>query len=133
MHETIELDKQGLRKFGLVTGAILVGLFAIGFPWLLERPWPTWPWIVAAALWIPALLFPAALKPVYHGWMKFGAVLGFVNTRIILGVFFFLILAPIGFVMRLFGHDPMGRVFGAPGSYRVPSRNRTPDNMEKPY
>ena len=133
MHEIAELDNQGLRKFGLVTGAIVVGLFAFFLPWLLEHPWPLWPWILAAGLWIPALLFPGVLKPVYKGWMKFGAVLGFVNTRIILGLFFFLILAPIGLVMRLFGYDPMHRVVGAPGSYRVPSRNRSADNMERPY
>lgn len=133
MHEISELDNRGLRKFGLVTGGIVVGLFAVLLPWLLERAWPTWPWVVAAALWFPALLFPAVLKPVYRGWMKFGAVLGFVNTRIILGVFFFIILAPIGLVMRVFGYDPMHRVFGVPGSYRVPSQTRTVDNMEKPY
>jgi hypothetical protein len=60
MHEIIELDNRGLRKFGVVTGAIVVGLFAVFLPWLLERPWPAWPWILAAALWIPALLFPVA-------------------------------------------------------------------------
>ncbi|MDH3901107.1 MAG: SxtJ family membrane protein [Gammaproteobacteria bacterium] len=88
MHEIAELDKPGLRKFGLITGAIVVGLFGLLLPWLLDHHWPVWPWVVAAALWVPALVFPAVLKPVYRGWMKFGAVLGFINTRLILGLFF---------------------------------------------
>ena len=133
MNEVIELDRHGLRKFGLITGVIVVGLFGLLLPWLLDHRWPVWPWILAAALWFPALLFPMLLNPVYRGWMKFGAVLGFINTRIILGLFFYVILAPAGILMRLFGHDPMRRSFGAQTSYRVPSKISPTTNMEKPY
>ncbi|MGW8367644.1 MAG: hypothetical protein ACWGPN_03060 [Gammaproteobacteria bacterium] len=37
--------RKELREFGLVTGAMVAGLFGIFFPWLLEYPWPVWPWI----------------------------------------------------------------------------------------
>lgn len=48
------------------------------------------------------------LKPVYDLWMKFAAVLAWVNTRIILIVMFYLVFTPIGLIMRIFGMDVLG-------------------------
>ena len=39
--------------------------------------------------------------------MKLGIALGWVNSRIILGLVFIIVLLPISFVMRLIGHDPL--------------------------
>jgi len=63
---------------------------------------------VAAVLLLLAAVAPAALRPVYRGWMKLGAALGWINTRIILTVAFFLVVTPIGVIMRLAGRSPMG-------------------------
>ena len=41
--------------------------------------------------------------------MKFGNVMNWINTRLILGVMFYGIFLPIGLCMRLFGKDPMQR------------------------
>jgi hypothetical protein len=41
--------------------------------------------------------------------MKFAFALAWVNTRLILGVFFYLVLTPSGLVMRLLGKDPLRR------------------------
>jgi hypothetical protein len=134
MHEIAELDAQGLRKFGLTTGAIVAVLFGLLLPWLLDAEGlPLWPWVVAAALWLPALAYPRALNPIYKGWMRFGMVLGYINTRIILGLFFYVILMPAGFIMRLTGHDPMRRRHDDGPSYRVPSKAQSPEHMEKPF
>ena len=48
-HVIPELDREGLRKFGLTTGAVFVAIFGLFFPWILDKNWPTWPWFVAAA------------------------------------------------------------------------------------
>ncbi len=133
MHTIAELDSKGLRNFGLTTGAIVVVLFGILLPWLLSHGWPRWPWILAAVLWVPALLYPGILHPVYKGWMKFGAVVGFINTRIILGILFYLIIMPVGLIMRLIGHDPMRRKHSSSPTYRVKSENNPVKNMEKPF
>jgi hypothetical protein len=49
-HDIRELDSGGLREFGLTTGGIVAGLFGLFFPWLLERPIPRWPWVIAGVL-----------------------------------------------------------------------------------
>ena len=129
------LDNAGLRKFGLMTGGIVVVLFALFFPWVFEmETMPMWPWIVAAILWLPALLMPAVLNPVYTTWMKVGLVLGWINTRIILGVLFYAMILPMGIVMRLFGNDPMARkIDKSATTYRIQSVSEAKDRLEKPY
>lgn len=129
------LDNKGLRKFGFTTGAIIVALFAIFFPWVFDvTTMPIWPWIIAGALWLPALLVPGALRPVYTTWMKIGHGIGWVNTRIILGVLFYVLVLPMGLIMRLFGNDPMARKRDkSASSYRIKSVGEAKDRMEKPY
>jgi hypothetical protein len=126
-------DKSDLRKFGLIFGTGLVLIFGLFFPWLLERPWPAWPFIAAGILAALALVFPTGLKPLYIAWMKFGHVAGWINTRIILGLVFFVVFLPFGLIMRLF-NDPMRRKLDdATTSYRVPSHSSPRDQMERPF
>ena len=51
------------------------------------------------------LVFPKALKPVYIGWMSLALVLGLVVSTVLLTVFFFLVITPVGLVARLAGKD----------------------------
>ena len=129
------LDDKGLRKFGISTGAIIVVLFAVFFPWLLDaQRMPIWPWILAGLLWAPAILIPNSLAPVYAIWMKVGHVLGWINTRIILGVLFYVLVLPMGLMMRIFSNDPMARKSDpSASSYRVKSIDVPKDRLEKPY
>jgi hypothetical protein len=129
------LDKKGLRKFGLTTGLIVILLFGLLLPWLFDaQSMPRWPWIIAALLWVPALVWPPLLGPVYTTWMKIGHALGWVNSRIILGIVFYTVLLPMGLIMRLLGKDPMARKHdkSAP-SYRIASHQEPPERMEKPF
>lgn len=133
-HAIPELDRKGLREFGLMTGGIVAGLFGLLLPWLLEHALPLWPWIIAGILGLWALVAPQMLNPVYRLWMRFGLLMSRVTTPIILGIVFFLVIAPVGFVMRLFTHDPMARRFDDNiESYRVPSRKAPKHNLEKPF
>jgi len=132
-HDISRLGRAELRQFGLSTGAIVACLFGLILPWLLGRPVPVWPWVLFAVLGLAALAAPGILRPVYRGWMKFGAVLGAVNTRVILGVFFFLILFPVGLMRRLFGSDPMRRRFEDGATYRIPSVKHSPKHLERPF
>jgi len=134
MHEIQELNEKELRKFGLVTGSIVAVLFGLFLPWLFNHGLPLWPWIIAAILIVWALILPATLAPVYKGWMRIGMALGWFNTRLILGILFFLIVTPIGLIMRLFGHDPMHRnIDKNTATYRISLAQKHPDDMERPF
>ncbi|GIK33694.1 MAG: hypothetical protein BroJett010_02530 [Gammaproteobacteria bacterium] len=134
MHEEIkELDAGRLRQFGLTTGGILAALFGLVFPWLLARPVPRWPWVIAAVLVIWALAAPASLRPVYRGWMRLGLLLGKVTTPLIMGVVFFLVVTPMGIARRLLGKDTLARSFDAAASYRLPSHRGKAKDLENPF
>lgn len=124
-----------LRKFGLIMAVFIALLFGLLLPWLFgAETWPRWPWILAAGFAIPALLYPPVLHYPFKGWMAFGRIAGAINSRIVLGLLFFAIFLPIGFVMRLFGYDPLFRRLNADSdSYRVVSRQRDPKHFERPF
>lgn len=52
---------------------------------------------------------PALGRALYAGWMEAAAPIGWTITRLILGAVYYLVLTPIGLLMRLFGKDPMNR------------------------
>ncbi len=132
--EIEKLDASGYRKFGLLTGAIVAGLFGLLIPLVFSLGFPKWPWILAGILVAWALLAPATLQPVYVGWMKFGNVMNWVNTRLILGLLFYGIFLPFGLIMRLLGKDSMQRKFDKKiASYRVTSHHDARDNVERPF
>ena len=135
MIEEIEkLDKQGPRKVGLVTGSIVVVLFGILLPLLFGFDYPLWPWYLGGSLAVLALVIPAALNPVYHGWMRFGLVMGWFSSRLVLGVIFYCIFMPVSFIFRLRGVDPLQRRLDASvTSYRKQSAIRDIKHMEKPF
>jgi hypothetical protein len=80
------------------------------------------------------MLAPGTLQPVYLGWMKFGHVMNWINTRLILGILFYGVFLPFGMVMRLLGKDPMHRKLDdTVSTYRVKSHNDSKDSVERPF
>jgi hypothetical protein len=127
-------DKKELRNFGLVTGGLIPIIFGLLLPWLFERNFPGWPWMVGAVLLIWAAILPKTLKPVYLVWMTLGNALGWINTRIILSIMFYLIILPVGLVMRLTGKDPMAQsITREQRSYRVISAVPDKKHVERPF
>jgi len=129
-----ELDRRGLREFGLVTGAAVVALFGLFFPWMLGLDWPAWPWVIAAPLWLLALVRPFWLRWTYRAWMRFGLLASRVTTPLLLGMVFFVMISPMAMVRRLRGKDPMQRSFDTDqDSYRVRSTRSPRERLERPF
>jgi hypothetical protein len=103
----INASNREVRKFGVMFAIICGAVAAYSF----YRHGSAWPWFLTggALFAVGGLVFRSLLRPIYIGWMKFAFVLGWVNTRLILGVFFYGILTPVGLGMRLFGWDPLTR------------------------
>ncbi len=103
------LSKDDLRKFGVLMGCACFVLGLILFfrkSWLWQFLWP-----ISFTFFVIASIVPVRLRPVYSFWMKLAVVLGWINTRILLFLFFYLVLTPIGLLMRLFGKDFLDRKF----------------------
>lgn len=97
------MEKNELRKFGLILGTVSVGWGA----WWLKNGSAASIYFLAAALmlWLSALLYPLGLKPVFVFWTKLGTIFNWITTRIILTLIFYLVLTPIGWWLRLTGKD----------------------------
>jgi hypothetical protein len=126
-----ERSTRDLRRFGLVVAAgfLLIGIIS----WLRGHTIaPAALWTVAAAMGLAGLLVPRALGPVERVWLRVGAVLAWVNTRIILSALFYLVLTPIGLLMRPF-RDPLARQRDASaGSYWL-RRSASPGSTSADY
>ena len=130
----LTLDRAGLRKFGLTTGAIIAVLFGLIFPWVLSVGSPWWPWWLGGVLAVWGLVNPQSLGSVYRIWMRLGLFLNRLTTPLILGAVFFLLFAPLAIVFRLIGRDTMARnLDDSLQSYRVTSRKQHREKMERPF
>ena len=129
-----KLEPEFLRKFGITTGIIFALLFGLLLPWLFGHGYPKWPWIICAVLCVWGLLSPKTLEPVYFAWMKLGNILGWINSRIILGFVFFTLFFVFGMFMKLLGKDPMARKLDADmKSYRVNCQPYNKNHIERPF
>ena len=129
-----ELDRKGLREFGLTTGAAVVAIFGIFFPWILDRDWPLWPWIVALLFWSMALIQPLSLRFTYRVWMRFGMLASRVMTPLVLGIVFFAMISPMAIVRRLMGKDSLKKTLDPDQtSYRVQSIKSPKEKLERPF
>jgi len=128
-----QADRAQLRNFGLIVGGIFG---AIGIWPTIVRGGNTRLWMVglAVALVLPALVAPQALTLPHRAWMALGNVLGWVNTRVVLGLIFFGLITPMGLVLRLTRRDPMRRAFDPNAiTYRVPQRPRPGAHMMRQF
>jgi hypothetical protein len=68
-------------------------------------------WLAGAAglILCLGLIAPVVLRPLYLAWMYLARVLGWVNTRLLLGLVFYTLFTVIGLAMRLLGRDPLDR------------------------
>jgi len=101
--EKLNLDKNSLRKFGITMGIFFL---IITFIIVLNNKEGIIPASIISIIFIIlAVMAPVSLKPVYIFWMRLAFILAWINTRLILSILFYLIFAPVGIGMRLFGGD----------------------------
>ena len=105
------------RKFGLTVG----GAFAVLTLVLWWRGRETG-LLVTGALTaffvLGGLLFPRSMGPVQRAWMGLALAISKVTTPIFLGVVFFVVIAPVGWIMRRFGRDPLAAT-DSPSAWRT--------------
>jgi len=90
------------RKFGLTVGLAFVVLGSIAY-WRGKHRTSTVFLALGGLLIVAALVVPTALGPVERGWMALAHAISKVTTPIFMGVVFFLVMTPIGFIRRMFG------------------------------
>ena len=112
------IPKKTLREFGFLIGFIFPFLIGWILPLIGGHSFRTWTLFISVPSIILAFTKPLLLLYPYRAWIKLGHILGWVNSRIILGLVFFIVLQPIALIMRILGHDPLRTKKFSQKSYR---------------
>jgi len=112
------ISKKQLREFGFLIGfgfPIIIGWLIPVISGHLFRTWSLWIGFPALIL---GILKPSLLSFPYRGWMAIGLALGWINSRLILGLVYLIILLPIAVFMKIFGYNPLRKNKNNQTSYR---------------
>ncbi len=92
-------------------GSLFTGVFALlsGLSWWHGKPTAPWLLTVAALFGLTTLIRPTLLHPLNRAWMWLAYILNRVVSPIVLGILYYGLITPIGWIMRLNGRDPMRR------------------------
>lgn len=105
------------RNFGWTVGAAFLALS--GLLWWRGKHSAALVFLaLGAVLVLAGLVAPARLGPIQRAWMGFARLLSLVTTPIFMGIVYFLVLTPTGWLMRLFGRNPIRRTLSE-GSFWV--------------
>ncbi len=105
------------RSFGLVF--CLVFLIIALYPLINNEDIRVWSLIISILFILFGLMNSRILTPLNKIWFKFGLLLGRTISPIIMGMVFFFVVTPIGFLMRIIGKDLLNLKFNNEKSYWV--------------
>ena len=110
------------RSFGLVFfGFFLIVSF---WPLLHENEIRIWSLIISLIFLILGILNSKHLTPLNKVWTKFGLLLGKIVSPIVMGIIFFIVITPIGFIMKLFGQDLLNKKYSQNSSYWINRKDK---------
>src|SRR4051794_28465271 len=101
--QQLKTGPRDLRKFGLLVGGVF-GLVAAWW-WWRGKPYASYALIPAVPLLLLGLVWPRGLKWPYLAWMSMALVLGMVVSTILLTIFYYVVVTPVGLLARLVGKD----------------------------
>ena len=129
----IEADPKTIRNFGFILSGILLVLGILAFWRGHSQYWIEWP--LSVIILLLTVIAPAAVSYIYRPWMLVAEIISWVMLRVILGVFFYLILSPVGFLMRAFGRDILDEKIDreAVSYWKKRTAQPTHDQYEKLY
>ncbi len=96
-------DLSALKSFAITMAIAFPVVFSLLLPWLFSAEMPIWPFAVSIVLGILYLVVPHLLYYPYVGWMVIASILGWLNTKLLLGIIFYLLITPIGVMMKALG------------------------------
>ena len=127
MKNMVIITKKTLREFGFILGFGLPLIIGWLIPTLFGHPPRIWTLYIGFPILILSVSFPEFLELPYKIWMKIGFLLGWFNSKLILGAIFIFILLPISIIMKIVGHDPLLSISNKQKSYKINKTNHSVD------
>ena len=105
------------RSFGIVF--FIVFLLIALYPLTHSEEIRVWSIIISLIFLVLGLLNSKILTPLNKLWFKIGILLGKIVSPLIMGIIFFLVVTPIGLIIRLFGKDVLNLKYNNNKSYWI--------------
>ena len=118
-----KVSKKQLKDFGILIGISFPLLIGLIIPLIFGHEFRKWTLFFSMSFISIAFIKPYLLFYPYHLWMFIGKVLGWINSKLVLGSIFIIIVQPIALFMKLFGYDPLCTKFLKSVSYREIRKN----------
>jgi hypothetical protein len=125
-----EIKISSNRSFGLVFFVVFL-LIAI-YPLSYNGEIRTWSIAVSFIFLILGLLRSKILTPLNKLWFKFGILLGIIFSPLIMGIVFFIVVTPIGLLMRLLSKDLLNLKYNLHKSYWI-EKNSPKSKMKNQF
>ena len=118
------------RSFGIVF--FIVFLLIAVYPFFKGGDIRLWSIIISLVFLVLGFINSKILTPFNKLWFRFGIFLGKVISPIIMGIIFFLVVTPIGFLMRLLGKDILNLRYNNNKSYWI-EKNGSKSKMKNQF
>ena len=114
-HKDVKIGSN--RSFGIVF--FIVFLLISTYPLLKEENIRLWSLVISIIFLFLGLLNSNLLSPLNKIWFKFGLLLGKIVSPFVMGIIFFLVVTPIGIIMRLLKKDLLNLKFNKNNTYWI--------------
>ena len=119
------------RSFGLVF--FIVFLVISLWPFIHEGQIRIWSAVISIVFLILGLMNSKLLTPLNRLWFKFGMFLGAIVAPVVMGIIFFLVVTPTGFLMRMMGKDLLRRKYDKSNKSYWIKRDKSSSSMKQQF
>tara|TARA_B110000438_G_C15779992_1_gene635868 strand:+ start:332 stop:727 length:396 start_codon:yes stop_codon:yes gene_type:complete len=131
MQKHLKIKISSNRSFGIVF--FFVFLIISLWPLINENPLRVWSIYIAIVFLILGLINSNFLTPLNALWYKFGKLLGSIIAPIVMGIVFFIVVTPIGFIMRIFGKDLLNKRYNNKSNSYWINREKSKSTMKQQF
>ncbi len=132
-HAKQAITNKTLKEFGLLmvwAFPLFIGVIA---PWIFDKGIQWWTLIVSAVFLVLALVAPKLIYFPFRAWMFVAGIIGFINTRLILGLTFYLLFFPIGMILRACNKLQFKKQNNGCSNYVKRTEKLTKEQLENPF
>ena len=131
MEKNSKIKINSNRSFGIVF--FFVFLIVSLWPLINENPVRVWFSYIAIIFLILGLMNSNLLTPLNVLWYKFGKLLGSIVAPIVMGIVFFIVITPTGFIMRIFGKDLLNKKYNNKSKSYWINREKSKGTMKQQF
>ena len=119
------------RSFGLLFFIVFLAISL--WPLNYQEDLRVWALILALIFFVLGILNSKFLTPLNKSWMKFGLFLGTIVSPFVMGVIFYIVVTPVGLIMRSLGKDLLRMKKSKSASTYWIAREKQNDTMKRQF